>query len=74
MSISSMVLCPCILTIRGAIKKHFQTLDIVQTWGGVSGVAKPLIEKRYGHVLSGEGGQRASSKVIFGKKVCFGGP
>ena len=28
----------------------------------------------YGHVLRGEGGQRASSKVVFCKKVCFGVP
>ena len=49
-------------------------MDIVQTWGGVSGAAKLFIEKRYGHVLRGEGGQRASSKVVFCKKVCFGVP
>ena len=62
--------------LRGAIKKkkNYQTLDIVQTWGGVSGPAKLFFEKRYGHVLRGEGGQRASSKVVFCKKVCFGVP
>ena len=57
--------------LRGAMKKNYQTLDIVQTWGGVSGAAKPLIKKRYGHVLRGEGSQRASSKVVFYKKVCI---
>ena len=37
-------------------KKKYQNLDIVQTWGeGVSGAAKPFIEKRYGHVLGGRG-------------------
>ena len=42
--------------IRGAIKKNYQILDIVQTWGGgVSGTAKPFIDKRYGHVLRGRG-------------------
>ena len=47
-------------------KKNYQTLDIIQTWGrGVSGPAKLFFEKRYGHVLRGEGGQRASSKVVF---------
>ena len=30
-----------------------------------------FIEKRYGHVLRGRGGQRAMSKVVFCKKVCF---
>ena len=42
--------------------------------GGVSGATKLFIEKRYGHVLRGEGGQRAMSKVVFCKKVCFGVP
>ena len=42
--------------------------------GGVSGPAKLFFEKRYGHVLRGEGGQRAMSKVVFCKKVCFGVP
>ena len=46
-------------------KKNYQILDIVQTWRGVSGAAKLFIEKRYGHVLRGEGGQRAMSKVVF---------
>ena len=41
---------------------------------GVSGAAKLFFEKRYGHVLRGEGGQRAMSKVVFCKKVCFGVP
>ena len=50
-------------------KRNYQTLDIVQTGGGgVSGAAKLFIEKRYGHVLRGEEGQRASSKVVFCKK------
>ena len=40
----------------------------------LSGAAKPFIEQSYGHVLRGEGGQRASSKVVFCKKVCFGVP
>ena len=42
--------------------------------GGVSVPAKLFFEKRYGHVLRGGGGQRASSKVVFCKKVCFGVP
>ena len=52
-------------------KKNYQILDIVQTWGGVSGAAKLFFKKRYGHVLRGRGGQRAMSKVVFCKKVCF---
>ena len=39
-----------------AIKKKYQTLDIVQTWGG--GAQRPsqtFFRKRYGHVLRGEG-------------------
>ena len=52
-------------------KNNYQTLDIVQTWGGGSGAAKSFIEKRYEHVLRGKGGQRASSKVGFYKKVCI---
>ena len=40
---------------------------------GVSGAAKPFIEKRYGHVLRGEGGLRASYKVVFCKKSLFWG-
>ena len=44
-----------LVRLREAIKKNYQTLDIVQTWGGVSGPAKLFFEKRYGHVLRGEG-------------------
>ena len=33
--------------------------------GEGSSATKPFIEKLYGHVLRGEGGQRASSKVVF---------
>ena len=55
-------------------KKNYQILEIVQTWGGVSVAAKLFIKKRYGHVLRGEGCQRAMSKVVFCKKVCFGVP
>ena len=36
--------------------------------GGVSGAAKPFIEKRYGHVIGGWGGRRSSSKIVFYKK------
>ena len=39
--------------------------------GGGSGEAKLFIEKWYGHVLRGRGGQRAMSTVVFCKKVCF---
>ena len=35
--------------------------------------AKPFIEKRYGHVLRGEG-QRDMSKVVFCKKFVLGVP
>ena len=58
----------------GSQKKPYKILNIVQKGGGVSGTAKLFIEKRYGHVLRGEGGQRAMSKVVFCKKVCFGVP
>ena len=40
----------------------------------MGGAGKPFIEKRYGHVLRGEGGRRAMSKVVFCKKDCFGVP
>ena len=55
------------LVLDASLPKHknYQTLDIVQTWEGggrVSGPAKLFFEKRYGHVLRGEGDQRASSK------------
>ena len=43
-------------------KQNYQILDIV----------KLFIEKRYGHVLRREGGQRASSKVVFVKKFVLG--
>ena len=55
-------------------KNNYQILDIVQTWEGAAAQPNFLSKKRYGHVLRGEGGQRASSKVVFCKKVCFGVP
>ena len=48
-------------SLRGAIKKK-----TTKFW--------TFIEKRYGHVLRGRGGQRAMSKVVFCKKVCFLAP
>ena len=63
------------MTLRGAIKKKLPNFGHCPNMGGgVSGPAKLFFEKRYGHVLRGEGGQRASSKVVFCKKVCFGVP
>ena len=58
-------------TVRGPIKKKPPNFGHRPNMGGAG---KPFIEKRYGHVLRGEGGQRASSKVVFCKKVCLGGP
>ena len=55
-------------------KKTTKLWTLSKHGGGVSGPAKLFFEKRYGHVLRGEGGQRASSKVVFCKKVCFGVP
>ena len=59
---------------KGSHKKKPTKFWTLSKHGGVSGAAKLFIEKRYGHVLRGEGGQRASSKVVFCKKVCFGVP
>ena len=63
---------PISVLLRGAIKKTYQTLDIVETLGGGIGAAKLFSEKRYGHVLRGEAGQRAMSKVVFLKKFVLG--
>ena len=42
-----------ILLILYHKKNNYKILDIVQTWGGVSGPAQLFFEKRYGHVLRG---------------------
>ena len=39
--------------------------------GGVSGAAKPFIEKRYGHVLRGRGGKGPRPKWFSTKKYVF---
>ena len=52
-------------TVRGPIKKNPPNFGHRPNMGGAG---KPFIEKRYGHVLRGEGGHRASSKVFFYKQ------
>ena len=59
---------------KGSHQKKTTKLWTLSKHWGVSGAAKPFIEKRYGHVLRGEGGQRAMSKVVFCKKSLFWGP
>ena len=58
--------------LREAIRKNYETSDIVQK-GGVSGPAKLFIEFKYGQVIwMGEGwGWRSLSKLVFYRKVCF---